>query len=303
MARVLRLTLLLLGLVALTCAAAGENNALIVRHLAMPEGDTRDQYHIDLLAAVLKATAADYGPGATQAVATTTVQQRALKLLENGEIDLFWGMTSVEREVEALPVRFPLMAGLLGYRVLLVRPDEDKVFARVRSLRDLAGLRGVQGHDWPDTRILRGNGLQIEAESDYPTMFRLVENRLVDYFPRSLVEAYAEQQRLGHNLAVDRHLLLVYPTADYFFVAKNNQALADRLALGLRRLQASGAFDDLLFGTPTHRLALSQAALTERHILHLQNPDMPPSLPLADGSLWFSIERYQRWLARQPASP
>lgn len=254
---------------------------------------------MQLLNAALEATAADYGRWQLQPVAGSG-QARSFRLLAQGELDLAWGMTSEAREDEALPVPVPLMAGLLGYRVLLIRPADQPIFTRIRRLSDLAGFSAVQGHDWPDVTILGHAGLKVASETDYPTMFRLVAQGLADYFPRGVLEAWAEQQSaLGRDLAVEQRLLLMYPVADYFFVARDNPALAQRLELGLRRLIASGRFDDLLFGFPAHREALAQARLAERLQLRLVNPLMPPTMPLNEPELWFSEARYQRWLARQ----
>ncbi len=271
---------------------------LLIRHMQLAAGDTRDPYVMQLLNAALEATAADYGPWQLQPVVGSH-QARSFRLLAQGELDLAWGMTSEARENEALPVRVPLMAGLLGYRVLLIRPADQPIFTRVRRLSDLASFSAVQGHDWPDASILGQAGLKVASETDYPTMFRLVAQGLVDYFPRGVLEAWAEQQSaLGSGLAVEQRLLLVYPAADYFFVARDNPALAQRLELGLQRLIASGRFDELLFGFPAHREALAQARLAERLQLRLVNPLMPPTMPLSEPTLWFSEARYQRWLTR-----
>lgn len=288
----------LLALGALWSAWLGAAEPLVIRHMQLAAGDTRDPYVLQLLSEALTASEPDFGPWQLQPVAGSG-QARSFRLLAQGELDLAWGMTSIEREAEALPVRIPLMAGLLGYRVLLIRPADQPIFVRVRQLSDLASFSAVQGHDWPDTTILANAGLKVATETDYSTMFRVVEQGLADYFPRGVLEAWAEQQTaLGAALVVDRHLALVYPAADYFFVARDNPLLAQRLELGLRRLIASGRFDELLFGFPAHREALAQARLAERLQLRLANPLMPATMPLAEPELWFSEARYQRWLAR-----
>ncbi len=289
----------LVALCALWSAWLGAAEPLVVRHMQLADGDTRDPYVLHLLSEALKASEADFGPSQLQPVAGSG-QARSFRLLAQGQLDLAWGMTSIEREAEALPVRIPLMAGLLGYRVLLIRPADQPIYQRVRDLSDLSSFSAVQGHDWPDSAILINAGLKVATETDYPTMFRVVEQGLADYFPRGVLEAWAEQETaLGAPLVVERRLALVYPAADYFFVARDNPALAKRLELGLRRLLAEGRFDELLFGFPAHREALAQARLAERLQLRLANPLMPATMPLAEPELWFSEARYQRWLARQ----
>ncbi len=108
----------------------------------------------------------------------------------------------------------------------------------------------------------------------------------VDYFPRSVVEVWHEQKTFSElNLAVDPHVALVYPSAYYFFVHRDNVPLANAIERGLLLAIEDGSFDRVLmahFGE-----SLSKARLDERTIIRLDNPLITPQTPLDRSELWY----------------
>jgi hypothetical protein len=85
---------------------------------------------------------------------------------------------------------------------------------------------------------------------------------------------------------------LHYPAADYFFVHRDNAALADEIRRGLEAAQEDGSFDRLLLGY--YRTMLDKAALGKRRIIELPNPGLPPETPLARKELWLTLEQLRR---------
>ncbi|WP_348245952.1 hypothetical protein, partial [Salmonella enterica] len=70
---------------------------------------------------------------------TAMNQGRAISLLAGGtELDVLWSMTSRRREAQLLPIRIPLLKGLMGYRVFIIRAEDEPWF---RSLKELDQLR------------------------------------------------------------------------------------------------------------------------------------------------------------------
>lgn len=214
-------------------------------------------------------------------------QQRALLSLEQGEaVDVVWTMTSIEREQRLLPVRIPLDKGLYGWRIALLRADRAQLLSDVRTLEDLRKLRAGQGHDWPDTTILRHQGLPVETSSSYDSLFLMLRARRFDYFPRAVLEAGAElQHRHIDDLVLDRHLVLHYPTALYFFFSPQAPQLADTVRRGLERAVADGSFDRLF--QQHHADDLRHLRLEQRRIIELENPLLPPQTPLQRHELWY----------------
>ncbi|ALT78463.1 substrate-binding periplasmic protein [Paucibacter sp. KCTC 42545] len=215
-------------------------------------------------------------------------QGRAIRQLSAGEgpLNILWSMTSAERERDLLPLRFPLDRGLMGWRLLLVRKAEQQRFAQIRSLEELRGLTAVQMHDWPDTQILRANGLQVGTGSSYENLFAMLQHGRTDYFPRSVLEIAEDLERFGtrHDLAIAPGLLLRYPTAFYFFVSPREPALAKDLSLGLERIISNGSWRALFL---QHMRRQSKALkLPERQVLALRNPLLPAATPLQRTELW-----------------
>lgn len=224
-----------------------------------------------------------------QLLGTSTMNQsRALVQLSkaNGGIDLFWGMTSKEREQKTLPIRIPLDKGLIGWRVALVPAERPDLLAGISSRQQLARLVAGQVDDWPDTSILRSAGLKVLTSQDYGNLFPMLQRKRFDYFPRSVMEVQREAALpVAQGLVIDPHLLLRYPAAMYFFVSPHQPQLASQLEQGLRMALQDGRFNQL-FQRYNGQL-LAGLALAKRTLIELDNPLLPPATPLQDARLWY----------------
>lgn len=215
-------------------------------------------------------------------------QGRTLIELASGDssFDVIWTVTDRRRESSGLlPIRIPIDRGLFGWRLLLVRRRELAKWSEVRTLADLANHVAGQGHDWPDTTILRGNGLQVGTSSDYEALFRMLAAGRIDYFPRSIVEIDAELATGRYpDLAVAPQLMLHYPAAAYLFVGPHRPELAAALRAGLEAAVADGSFQRL------HREFygpfLKAHPVPPGRVLRLSNPLLPAETPLERRELW-----------------
>jgi hypothetical protein len=215
-------------------------------------------------------------------------QGRSLIELARGSspFDVMWTMTDQDRESSgALPVRIPIDRGLMGWRVLLVRRAELPRWERLRGLDELRQRVAGQGHDWPDTAILRANGLQVSTSSGYAALFRMLASGRFDYFPRAVFEVDAELAGGRHGeLAVVPNLMLHYPAAAYLFVSPRRPALAELLRKGLEKAVAEGSLQQL---HQAHLGALIRAHPVSRdRVIRLQNPLLPRQTPLQRRELW-----------------
>ncbi|RTL34331.1 MAG: hypothetical protein EKK53_26555 [Burkholderiales bacterium] len=215
-------------------------------------------------------------------------QGRSLVELASGRspIDLMWTVTDLQRETSGLlPIRVPIDRGLMGWRLILVRRADLPRWRRVRSLAELGTYVGGQGHDWPDTTILRANGLQIGTSSSYEALFRMLAAGRIDYFPRSILEIDAElANHRDMDLAIVPGLMLHYPTAAYLFASPARPELAADLKAGLDAAVADGSFQRL------HRefygpVIKAHPADPDR-VIRLSNPLLPAATPLARRELW-----------------
>jgi hypothetical protein len=220
----------------------------------------------------------------------STTQSRALKLLnKDGELDIVWTMTSIEREQDFLPIRIPIYKGLIGWRIFIIVPQNQVKFNKITHLNQLSKLIAGQGLDWPDTGILRSNGLAVESSTSYEGLFEMLQKQRFEYFPRSVIEIWQELTlRPNHHFTVENSLLLRYPTAMYYFVKKDNSELASNIEKGLTLAIADGSFDTL-FDTFNQKL-IEQAKLKERKMINLSNPNLKVLTPLNNAQLWFNIQ-------------
>lgn len=216
------------------------------------------------------------------------VQGRAIQELrrQQGLIDVIWTMTSVEREKLLLPVRIPLYKGLIGWRVALVPPGRQEMFAEVNDLNELAHFNAGQEHDWPDTVILQNAKLPVVVTPDYESLFSMLAKQRFDYFPRSVIEILNEHHTHADlRLQIDPYLLLYYPTAFYYFVSPKRPQLARMLERGLELAIRDGSFEAVFqqYNGP----ALRALAVDKRRIIALPNPLLPPNTPLHRKELWY----------------
>lgn len=255
------------------------------RHL--PQQDRQVNYFVELMRLALARAGRPYRLEPTP---SSMVQSRALIELAKPEstIDVFWTMNHLDREQRLLPVRVPLERGLIGWRLALVRRAERERFAGLRDLAGLARFQAGQMPDWPDTEILRANGLQVLTSTHYEGLFQMLSVGRFDYFPRSIMEIDAELAAYPQlDLAIEPHLLLHYPAALYLFVNPWRPRLAEDLRRGMELLVRDGSFERLSqqqFGA-----LLSRHQVSARRVLHLRSPHLSPETPLARKALWFPL--------------
>lgn len=206
-----------------------------------------------------------------------------------GKLDVAWTMTSVEREAQMRPIRVPLDRGLIGWRIAFVRPDDADRWRGLRRLDELRRYTAGQGHDWPDTQILRANGLPVQGVTRFEVLYDMLRLGRIDYFPRSVFEIDDEvASELARGLVVEPHVLLRYPAASYLFVRPDRPQLAADLARGLEAAVADGSFARLFqqrFGQVLQRHRVAQ-----RQHLVLTNPLLPPATPLDRRAYWLSMD-------------
>ena len=69
--------------------------------------DQQKTYDVNLLELAIKKSLPKFGPATLKALGTFMVYQRKLKSLNDGELDVMWTMTSVQKDQEARAVMIP----------------------------------------------------------------------------------------------------------------------------------------------------------------------------------------------------
>ncbi|MBJ6137872.1 hypothetical protein JAO79_10085 [Marinobacter litoralis] len=203
-------------------------------------------------------------------------QGRALRELASNNsklVDIANVATSPERENALNHIPVPVDGGLLGFRVCLVLPENLRKFQGITNIADLYSrhIRIGQGAHWPDTPILRSNGVRVITHTRYEILFGMLQNQRFECFARGISEVMFELEREdAKGLVVEPTLLLAYPMPSYLFVSPEDHETAHRLQLGLERAIKDGTFATYLkqsFGESVARLDLNR-----RTVIALENP-------------------------------
>lgn len=283
----------LLIIFSLVCHYSQANEQAVITYVR-PEGikDQRSEYFVKLLEMALDKTATQLNDTRLESTINKMKQGRAIHELTKGKsIDIVWTVTSIEREKQLLPIRIPLLKGLLGYRVLIIRKEDRDKFSAVSSKEDLQAYIAGQGHDWPDTSILRANQIDVVTSPDYDGLFTMLQAGRFDVFPRGITEAWQELELQNKPaLIIEEHILLYYPSPIYFFVNRDNQLLADRIERGLKMAIEEGAFEQLFNSYHVHQKMFEIARLNQRKVIRLDNHLLPQHTPLKNEQLWYRLK-------------
>ena len=240
-------------------------------------------YQVAVLNAALKATR-EYGAVTLVPHPHPMSQSRQLVTLLKGDADIMWSVTNSDREERLLAIKLPLLRGYSGYRVLVINPSEQKKFAQ-QTTEALKQSTMVQGSDWPDFHVLKANGYNVSGEDWslwFHSMHSMVDKRLVDAFPRNIIEVHRDLARHSDKaITLEKHHLLLYPNYEYFFLKPDNIILANRLRVGLIRILQSGELDIIFNQFEAHRKAQRIADGKTRKVHLLTNPSLEYTLPYA----------------------
>ena len=225
-------------------------------------------------------------------------QARVIQELNRGNlVDVFWMGTSILREQKLRAIKVPLERGLIGYRRFIIRADQKSQFDAISSIEDLKGKVACQGHDWPDTDILRAAGIKVNSSSGFEVLFKMLAAKRCDFFPRGYFEADGELNErlpLYPQLQVYDSLILHYPLPIYFFVKKDNEMLAQWIEQGLEKMIDTGELLTYMKSHPlTNHVFPLNRNLSLRHIIEIPNPFLPGGTNYLNTHYWFLPTDFQ----------
>jgi hypothetical protein len=239
-------------------------------------------YPVRLLSLCLEKSGEDFVLRPTDLVMN---QERIILQMKHGlGIDIWWMMTSKEREAVLMPVRIPIDRGAAGWRIFLIREGDQAKFDKVKTVDDLRRHVAVQGTGWPDADVLVTNALPL-VTSVYPS--NVLEAAGADYYPRSITEAWVDAKQSTSKrakLVVEKRIALHYVAPTYFFVNKQNTRLADLIRSGCEEAIKDGSFRRLF--DQFNQKDIHDSDLSGRRIFRLQNPVLPSETPVAKKEYW-----------------
>jgi len=215
-------------------------------------------------------------------------QNRGVQLLQSGAIDVIALGTNAERESQMRPIKIDILRGIVGFRVFVIRSADQARIARLDETALRKQLSFGLNSQWADLPIMRASGFTVETSTGYENLFGMLVAGRFDAFPRGLNEAgreLEERKQSYPQLAVEQTKALFFPFPIYFWVSKENTALAQRIERGLQLSLADGSFRKL-FET-YHAAEIALLANAKRQVIRLDNPILPAGTAEPDTRWWW----------------
>lgn len=212
-------------------------------------------------------------------------------IANRGAIDVISAASSKTNDSELYPIAFPVLKGLLGHRVCLIRKGEQARFDGLMTGYDFTEqkINICQGEYWPDTEVLQRNGLPVVTSKAYLPIFDMLQEGECDCFLRGAQEIIPEYQSRKAQVDIEQSFLVQYPQPGFFYVNRDNKLLAMRIELGLLRALDDGSYEELFNKLMSPQL--DQLNLKSRTSIRLNIPDMSETnLSIQRASdLWYPL--------------
>lgn len=244
--------------------------------------ESRQHYEREILDSALKATTAAHGNYQLQEDLTDyPLAADEASVFRSKGFDIFGtvaGNAKLANEKKIL-IPVPLMKGLLGYRILIIRAADKEKFAAITSAQQLQQLRMGIPSTWADAELFRHNGYKVEEKGSFDDLFSRLENNEFDYVTfgaNEVTGVFNERAAKSGKLMVDSSLLVFYPFPLVFYVNPDNKALAGRVTEGLQIISSNGERDKIF--NRYFAADLKAVNLPSRTMIKLKNPILPSEM-------------------------
>lgn len=273
--------ILLLSLICSNLASVSEaNTSWIVKTYH------ENEYAFMLLKLSLDSTIESHGSYQLKSNHSKLSFTRSSHMLEQGEEFqvAYFGASQGEGK-NLIPIKEPLYRGLLGYRLLVANKTNKAELAQISSLTELRKYKAGFNNQWSDFPIFKTNRLPVESAINVKNLYKMLNYKRFDYFPRSIREVDAELESFSkHNEAFEvvPRIALFYPHPVYFHVSPQYPELANRIQTGLKNIKLNGSFEALFI--KYHKKFLDKYSPIQRNIIYLKRYNYSD---LPDISWWF----------------
>ena len=234
-------------------------------------GDSND-YAARILRKALELTAGTDGAFGVSLSPTISSRPRHI-VLSNGDLGVTVSIFPDWNEIgdKVVPIPIAIDGGILGYRVFLIRAQDQPLFDRVGDLNGLKAFKFGALNSWVDEDIMRDAGLPTVTGSSFPGLFKMLAANRFDALNRSVTEVEKEYAGLGGLVAgveIETGLLLYYPLPSYFWVRNTDEGRrqGDRIYRGLAMMVRDGTLQTLFqqeFGETLRKLNVGNRRLIE----------------------------------------
>lgn len=243
---------------------------------------SENDYFQQVLHLALEKTRASHGDY-TLAFRPELTYRRALATMQSAEYQnsvISLTTSPLERNrygVDA--VEFPLIRGLLGYRICYIAPNRVGSVDRNTPIESLQQIPQGVASIWVDANIFRHNGFQmvtVEGSNSeaIDSLYNMVANNRVGLFCRGIAEIGLEKQRYDHldGLHPEESIAFYYDMPFFFHVPAGNFPLQNRIREGLETALRDDSFVRLW--KRHYQSTVEETRLTKRKIHVLENPQM-----------------------------
>lgn len=211
----------------------------------------RRAYETALLNEILAITEVDFGKRELIVSTMPMSPKRGwLKLKTGNGIDIITSPDSFEGDHSdaGLRVNQGILKNLLGYRRLVIRSTERKLFNELNSAEAFKSLRVGQGVSWQDSLFFKHVGINYVEAEYFGNLFLMLARKRFDYISLGAVEieetfASNTSEEIESEIEILEDVLIFYPLPLYFIVSKFRPELSQRIETGLERMIKNGSFD------------------------------------------------------------
>jgi hypothetical protein len=220
-------------------------------------GDKRKDYVYDLLRLVLseaypnqKIEIKTRKINTNQGIRTNALNRDKIDFQNKNErikIDIDSMMENTDRNALAQKIDFPITLGLLSHRLCLtIKKNSNEDISKIKN-KDvfLKKIHVTQVKYWPDLSFLKNsNNIKLSETENYDQSVQQLLNNKANCFLRGVSEIFNEQKTLKEKYSKDflvaNNFFFQYYSPEFFYVAKGNDKLAERIKNGLINSLESG---------------------------------------------------------------
>lgn len=285
------IAILLASICSCSGIAAEVTKPMVVSHLQLAGYGAHYAYRYQLVKEALEITRPEFGDYQLAPYTSRSTSARYAQLIGEGKLlNLNWaspGTPIANAEVIEIPI--DILNGLVGYRVCLINQAGATDLSKVHDVRTLATIKIGQGI-WADRAIYKANQIDTVESPNFDNLFMMLSANRFECIALGIDEVlriYDTRKMQYPFLAIDSHLLIHYNYPIYLYVSKNNPKLAQRITLGLKKLQNNGDYNRLFY--KHHSEGLERLRLQTRNLICLKSPyqqehepcTRPPVIPIA----------------------
>lgn len=237
--------------------------------------DHRRTYSYRLLELALSKTVSDYGPFELTGIPNLT-PNRMHMINKSNSIENFFAKFTYDTQLSdsSIYAPYPVEFGLMSYRVCFVAPQFLNTSNSITSLQQMTPYTIGQGSGWPDTPVMRANGLQVKEVIKSNKLITMTEKGRFEFFCRGITEPKLEMERYGDGfpLVLNSSFMLHYELPRFFYTHKSNTAGMKRVREGLARAYKDGSAQALFRELYKDHFAFVKPK--DRHVIPLVNSSL-----------------------------